>query len=271
MRNKVGICVIILVLAMTNVSCARENESNHSDSQMNLQGDQSQEAEKDVAGITKPEETKDSEEEPLPDSFNSYWNTQGNDEVEFNGEVWFDEFGDVSALDYETKVNFVEVAKLKKGILYQLKIDQMSDFKIPKERLSLGYFYVQKDKIMRIWEDKGHDAQGNVWTLSKKTLNRIIENGEIPKHSAIVCQEKGYEDTLKNDKIGWHQYLKIEDESKERIRYGGWYQYPHHSGYWETFIWEKENGLIYYKSGYRDGIDYIILKKKDVNITDDLQ
>ncbi|MFR5618537.1 MAG: hypothetical protein ACLTJ5_06720 [Clostridium sp.] len=31
-------------------------------------------------------------------------------------------------------------------------------------------------------------------------------------------------------------------------------------GYWETFIWEEGTGLIYYQSGYRDGVDYMMLK-----------
>lgn len=89
-----------------------------------------------------------------------------------------------------------------------MKIEQASDLKIPTKRLSLGYFYVQKNRIMRIWENNDYEAQGNVWTLSKKTLNRIIKTSEIPKYSTIVWQKKTYKDTLKHDKIDWHQYLK---------------------------------------------------------------
>lgn len=199
---------------------------------------------------------------------NSYWNMQGSGKVKFDASAGFyDEWGDIPALEYKTKMNFIKIAKLKKGILYHLKIEQASDLKIPTKRLSLGYFYVQKNRIMRIWENNDYEAQGNVWTLSKKTLNRIIKTSEIPKYSTIVWQKKTYKDTLKHDKIDWHQYLKkIQDSPKKRLRYGGYYQYPQHSGYWETFIWEEGTGLIFYQSGYRDGVECIMLKREGVKL-----
>ena len=209
--------------------------------------------------VTKKPRTKQSQgkTETLPTGINPYWNMQGSGKVKFDVSAGFyDEWGDIPALEYKTKMNFIKVAKLKKGILYHLKIEQASDLKIPTKRLSLGYFYVQKNKIIRIWENNDYEAQGNVWTLSKKTLNRIIKTSEIPKYSAIIWQKKTYKDTLKHDKIDWHQYLKkIQDSPKKRLRYGGYYQYPQHSGYWETFIWEEGTGLIFYQSGYRDGVE----------------
>lgn len=59
--------------------------------------------------------------------------------------------------------------------------------------------------------------------------------------------------------MGWHQHLKVDGA---RRYYGGYYQYPQHSGYWETFIWEKGTGLVYYASGYREGVNYIELTRK---------
>lgn len=223
---------------------------------------------------TKSQETKKSQEktETLSTGINSYWNMQGSGKVKFDASAGFyDEWGDIPALKYKTKMNFIKIAKLKKGILYHLKIEQASDLKIPTKRLSLGYFYVQKNRIMRIWENNDYEAQGNVWTLSKKTLNRIIKTSEIPKYSTIVWQKKTYKDTLKHDKIDWHQYLKkIQDSPKKRLRYGGYYQYPQHSGYWETFIWEEGTGLIFYQSGYRDGVECIMLKREGVKLPSDV-
>lgn len=223
---------------------------------------------------TKSQETKKSQEktETLSTGINSYWNMQGSGKVKFDVSAGFyDEWGDIPALEYKTKMNFIKIAKLKKGILYHLKIEQASELKIPTKRLSLGYFYVQKNRIMRIWENNDYEAQGNVWTLSKKTLNRIIKTSEIPKYSTIVWQKKTYKDTLKHDKIDWHQYLKkIQDSPKKRLRYGGYYQYPQHSGYWETFIWEEGTGLIFYQSGYRDGVECIRLKRKGVKLPSDV-
>lgn len=228
---------------------------------------------------TKPQETKkpktkksQGKTETLSTGINSYWNMQGSGKVKFDASAGFyDEWGDIPALEYKTKMNFIKIAKLKKGILYHLKIEQASDLKIPTKRLSLGYFYVQKNRIMRIWENNDYEAQGNVWTLSKKTLNRIIKTSEIPKYSTIVWQKKTYKDTLKHDKIDWHQYLKkIQDSPKKRLRYGGYYQYPQHSGYWETFIWEEGTGLIFYQSGYRDGVECIRLKRQGVKLPSDV-
>ena len=222
---------------------------------------------------TKKPKTKKSQEknEISSKGINSYWNMQGSGKVKFDARTRFDKWGDVPALEYKTKMNFIKVAKLKKGVLYHLKIEQPSKCKIPLKRLSLGYFYVQKNKIIRIWENNDYEAQGNVWTLSKKALNRIIKTSEIPKYSATIWQKKTYKDTLKHDKIDWHQYLKkIQDSPKKRLRYGGYYQYPQHSGYWETFIWEEGTGLIFYQSGYRDGVDYIMLKRKGVKLPSDV-
>ena len=148
---------------------------------------------------TKSQETKKSQgkTETLSTGINSYWNMQGSGKVKFDASAGFyDEWGDIPALEYKTKMNFIKIAKLKKGILYHLKIEQASDLKIPTKRLSLGYFYVQKNRIMRIWENNDYEAQGNVWTLSKKTLNRIIKTSEIPKYSTIVWQKKTYKDKL---------------------------------------------------------------------------
>ena len=223
--------------------------------------------------VTKKPRTKQSQgkTETLSKGINSYWNMRGSGKVKFDATTWFNKWGDVPILDYKTEINFLEVAKLKKGVLYHLKIGQASEFKIPTKRLSLGYFYVEKNRIMRIWENNDYEAQGNVWTLSKKTLNRIIKTSEIPKYSTIVWQKKTYKDTLKHDKIDWHQYLKkIQDSPKKRLRYGGYYQYPQHSGYWETFIWEEGTGLIFYQSGYRDGVECIRLKKKGVKLPSDV-
>lgn len=222
--------------------------------------------------VTKKPRTKQSQgkTETLSKGINSYWNMRGSGKVKFDATTWFNKWGDVPILDYKTEINFLEVAKLKKGVLYHLKIGQASEFKIPTKRLSLGYFYVEKNRIMRIWENNDYEAQENVWTLSKKTLNRIIKTSKIPKYSATIWQKKTYKDTLKRDKIDWHQYLKkIQDSPKKRLRYGGYYQYPQHSGYWETFIWEEGTGLIFYQSGYRDGVDYIMLKREGVKLSSD--
>ena len=58
----------------------------------------------------------------LSTGINSYWNMQGSGKVKFDARTRFDKWGDVPALEYKTKMNFIKVAKLKKGVLYHLKI-----------------------------------------------------------------------------------------------------------------------------------------------------
>ena len=84
---------------------------------------------------TKPQATK--KPKPQKDSgeilrlyrtgINSYWNMQGSGKVKFDARTsYYDKWGDVPALEYKTKMNFIKVAKLKKGVLYHLKIEQPS-------------------------------------------------------------------------------------------------------------------------------------------------
>ncbi len=44
----------------------------------------------------------------------------------------------------KTKMNFIKIAKLKKGILYHLKIEQASDLKIQQKGLALVIFMCKK-------------------------------------------------------------------------------------------------------------------------------
>jgi hypothetical protein len=55
-------------------------------------------------------------------------------------------FNDI--IDKDVKLNINELADLKNGKLYELKFDSVEG--VPNERLSLGYFYVQEDKIYKI-------------------------------------------------------------------------------------------------------------------------
>ena len=70
---------------------------------------------------------------------------QGSGKVKFEARAGFyDEWGDVPALEYKTKMNFYKGSKTKKGILYHLKIEQASDLKIPTKDLALVIFMCKK-------------------------------------------------------------------------------------------------------------------------------
>ena len=70
---------------------------------------------------------------------------KGSGKVKFDASAGFyDEWGDIPALEYKTKMNFIKIAKLKKGILYHLKIEQASDLKIQQKGLALVILCAKK-------------------------------------------------------------------------------------------------------------------------------
>lgn len=123
-----------------------------------------------------------------------------------------------------------EIVKLKLGTIYELKIEPVEG--VPKERLDLGYFYVEKEKIYKIVP-----TEENKISLKKK---------ELPVGSTIVCQEKEIVDSLSKDQKGEHEYLLINGDQREYHLYND----KVNTGYFESYIWKKKVGLIYYKSGY---------------------
>jgi hypothetical protein len=172
-------------------------------------------------------------------------------ELNYSGEFLFSE-----PVEKDVKLQIIKLAYVKNGVLYELKLDSIDG--VPKERLSLGGFYVQKDKIYRI-------------EPTEENLNKLKSHKEIPNDSVIVCQDEEIKDTLGNDEPGWHHYLKVDGDKREYHSYNN----SVGTGYYESFIWEKDKGLINYRSGYgaeRDSIeiqlsnDTSIAEKSDVSI-----
>ncbi|WP_167956257.1 hypothetical protein [Anaerosporobacter faecicola] len=146
-------------------------------------------------------------------------------------------------IEKDVKLNIYELANLKKGKLYELKLDPIEN--VPSERLSLGYFYVQEDKIYKI-------------VPTEENLRKIKTSEELPSDSIIVCQDKEIKDVLGKDEQGYHQYMVINGEKREYHAYNNQVS----TGYYESFTWEKEKGLINYRSGYgaeRDSIELQVL------------
>ena len=185
---------------------------------------------------------------------NPYFTVLQNEDKVFHGSVFFDSFGDITVPKCNFEVECLKIANLKKGTLYQIKIHNDTKYVIPEKRLTMGYFYVQQDKIVRIWENENEP-----WNISEECINKLKKYDSVPKYSVVVCQNANVEDCLNEGEEGWHYYLESTgDECTSHL----WYQYPQHSGYWESFKWKKNKGLISYRSGFRDGVNYIRLKRK---------
>lgn len=159
--------------------------------------------------------------------------------LNYSAKISFDE-----VIESDIKLYVNEIATFKYGKLYELKIDPVNG--IPYDRVCLGCFYVQEDKIYKI--------EGN--------LNKLGSNDEILNDSEIVCQNKRMEDALNKDEPGWHHYIEV---SGDKIEYHA-YDNQISTGYYESYVWEKGQGLIYYKSGYGAESESIELRlKKSIN------
>lgn len=144
-------------------------------------------------------------------------------------------------VEEQTILNITPVAKLKYGNLYELKLDPNEE--LPDEFLSLGYFYVQEDKIYR-------------YKAEEKIVKQLqLDEDSVPLPE-IVCQSEEVKDELREDEKGWHVYIEVNGD------YSVYHSYSNlvETGYYETFYWKKGEGLIGYKSGWGAGKDSIALE-----------
>lgn len=152
----------------------------------------------------------------------------------YKGDFLFDDI-----VEKDVTMNINELANLRYGKLYELKLDSIEG--IPNDRFSLGYFYVQKDKIYKI-------------EPTAENFSKLKTSEELPDGSVIVCQDKEIKDILGKDEPGFHHYLEINGDKREYHSYNNQVD----TGYYESLTWEKGKGLINYRSGYgaeRDTIE----------------
>lgn len=226
--KKALILILTFSLLFTYGCTKLENSkqsSNPSNNQMPIQGS---------SGTNKPEAEGDSS--TVSSIENPFFFKNDISQMNYKGKFLFntDEF-----IEKDTVLHINEIINLENGKVYELKLDSTND--IPNERLNLGYFYVQQDKIYKIEHNQ-------------ENLNKLKEGEEIPDNSVIVCQEKELKDELNENERGWHHYVKVNGDIREYHAYNNLTS----TGYYETFIWEKDKGLIQYRSGYgaeRDSIE----------------
>ena len=157
---------------------------------------------------------------------NNYFFSSGVKQVNYCGKFLFKDYN-----EQDTILVVNEVVKHKEAILYQLKLNYVEG--LNKERLTIGYFYITKDRIYKI-------------NPTEENLNYIYKKADIPADSIIICQETSIKDTVPETKKGFHNYLSINNNKCEYHSYNN----ATETGYYETFVWEKDKGLVQYKSGY---------------------
>jgi hypothetical protein len=142
-------------------------------------------------------------------------------------------------IEKEITLYVIKKAILKRGTVYELKLDSVEN--IPADRLSLGIFYVRNDKIFKLSDPE-------------KGLSDLKTNEDGIAEDDVVCQDSAKKDKYKEDEQAWHQY--IERDANKCVYHA--YNNQVTTGYYESFTWEKSKGLIIYRSGFgaeRDGIE----------------
>jgi hypothetical protein len=165
---------------------------------------------------------------------NSFFFRSNVSQLNYKGKFLFNDI-----VEKDVKLHIKEVANLKYGKLYELTLDSIKD--VPHDRLSLGYFYVQKDKIYKI-------------EPNEENLNKLKTSEEVSNDIVIVCQDKEIKDILNKDEPGWHHFIEANGNKRRYHSYNNKVS----TGYYESFTWEKNKGLINYRSGYgaeRDSIE----------------
>lgn len=170
------------------------------------------------------------------DTSNLFFFNSNVSQLKYKGGFLFDDI-----IEKDVILNINEIAELKYGKLYELKLDPVEG--VPNERLNLGYFYVEEDKIYKI-------------EPTEENLNKLKTTKELPTDSTIVCQDKEMKDNLNKDELGWHQYIEVDGDKRVYNSYNN----QTDTGYYESFTWGKNKGLTYYKSGFGAESDSIELQ-----------
>lgn len=180
---------------------------------------------------------------------NSFFYKSNISQVNYKGKFAFDDI-----VEQDVSLNINELATLKNGKLYELKLESFEG--APNARLSLGYFYVQNDKIYKI-------------EPTEENLSKIKTSEELPDGGVIVCQDSEIIDTLGEEEPGFHHYMEVNGDKREYHSYNNQVS----TGYYESFTWEKGKGLISYRSGFgaeSESIELEWLQKLKLNLSRNL-
>ncbi|MCX7749583.1 MAG: hypothetical protein N2645_22210 [Clostridia bacterium] len=222
--------VLIIILAIgfiVTTGCAKPNY-NRDNTEQSSNANSLKPSAQDNLNTNRPDsDTNEPDDMNAETVENSFFFKSNVSQLNYTGKFLFSE----ETVEKDVKLYINVVANLKYGKLYELRLDSVKD--VPDDRLGLGYFFVQKDKIYRVVQ-------------TEENLDKLKRSEEVPNDSAIVCQDKEIKDTLGEDEPGWHQYIKVDGNKRKYYSYSNQVA----TGYYESFIWEKNKGLINYRSGF---------------------
>lgn len=149
-----------------------------------------------------------------------------------------------------------QVLEFQEGALYELRLDYENDFsgRVDEngDRLHLGYFYVENDRIFRIRET---DAD-NIITCSAE---------ELKEKGTLVCSPNSVVDKSEGEK-GFHERIETDADICTYFSYNDTIE----TGFFENITWERGKGLVKYESGYGAMRDYLGLSRSE-NTSEDVE
>lgn len=137
------------------------------------------------------------------------------------------------------------------GNIYKLIVEPDGNITnyLGNERLTI-YFYVTSDKIYRLWSYVVQDGKLIEFYNNDKLLMEILNTDEkVVENGEVVCCMEDKIDELEVSEVGKHVTIVQQGDyiTYNRVDIG-------ENGsreFYERFVWEKEKGLVEYKSGYR--------------------
>lgn len=187
---------------------------------------------------------KDCADDVMEKNINPYFFPDGMTVIEYD--IDFD-FETNAAKLYVNKENTFD-----NGTLYNLVIrydvgQSDSSRTEDKKEIDLGYFYVQTDKIYLI---QGMEISADF------TESDLIEKGNV------VCQSGTQkENYISGRTFGWHEMIKESKDICAFYRYNDSKESEDYERY-EYFMWQKDGGLISYRSGCGEK-EKICLRQKE--------
>lgn len=226
--------IFLLMLLLCCCGAHDMEESNTENSSVEKFQNEKTVSETDMPAPEKEAELEKTNTAEATNYLNDYFPYKDNQTVSLAGRL----------LDYSVEgdiiLQFHKEMEGNAGELWQVTIAEIEDTEKSKEEIkevlsirdSLYYFFVTKTKIYWIEKEK----------LSGKRKKEICEQGQLPKYTDVVCQNK----KKVVNREGWH--YSINRNEKNFISYSAYFKLEQEASYLRNITFKKGDGIVEFSS-----------------------